>query len=527
MPRTFDGANDNIHCSSGALSAFTFGTFVAVVRRNSTAYNNIMTLHTSAGTSRSGIEIEDNGTGNHLQWQYDGNFVSSMFTVVNADGWTLIAMGKGTGTTAVRCHKYVYSTGTWTHSDSNGTATNSTAPGASSTMRFGEWEGADDFNGDLAIAGAWLRNLTDAEVEQLAHSLQGWHALAPDALWLFDQQAVGQTVPDLSGNGANQSSIAGTTVAASALPGLSYGHEISISHAAAAGGATDTELTPAVLTFTAVSGTPVPGVVLITLTPATVTLTAVAASAVPGVVSVALTPASCALVAVAATPVPLPVSVNLSPGTLTITGVAVSAVPQQVSQALTPAVLTLTAVATSPLPGAVSISLTAATLTLTGLAVSLVPGVVSTTLVPASLGITAVPLSAGGGPISVDLTPASLAVTAVPLSPVPGQVPIALAPATLALVAGTMSAQPGVVVVTLVPASLGLHAVAVTPIGLSIVVLVPAMISLVAVPLAIEEDFEPFEPLPPIDVPVSASPIRSGVNPVIAVDVTVRPIQIS
>lgn len=527
MPRTFDGGNDNIHCSSGTLSAFTFGTLVAVIRRNSTAYNNIMTLHNSGGTSRSGIEIEDNGSGNHLQWQYDGNFVPSMFTVVNADGWALIAMGKGTGTTAVRCHKYVYSTNTWTHSDSNGTATNSTAPGASSTMRFGEWEGADDFNGDIAIAGAWLRNLTDAEVEQLSHSLQGWHALAPDALWMFDQQAIGQAVADLAGNGANQSSIAGTTVSASALPGLSYGHEVSVPHSAPSGGAANTDLTPAVLTLTSVATVAVPGTVSIALAPAVVTLTSVAMTAVPQAVSVTSTPGLLTLTAVAVLPIPLPVSISLTPSTVTLTSVPFSAVPQPVSQALTPAVLGITALAVVPAPGAVSVGLTPATLALTSVAVSPIPGAVSLGLVPATLSITAVPLSPGGGPISMDLTTGSLALQAEALSPVPGQVPIALAPGTLDLRAGIVLAIPGVVAVMLVPARIDFLALVVTPIGLSITNLVPGTLSFVAVTVSVASESEPFEPQPAIEVPVGPSPVRSGTNPTISVDITVRPIQIS
>lgn len=228
MARNFDGANDNIHCSSGTLSTFTFGTMAAIIKRNGTAFQNIMTLHNSAGTSRAGIEIEDNGTGNHIQWQFDGSFVSSTaITVVNANNWVLIAMGKPTGTAAVRCHKYVYDTNTWTHENSNGTGGNNTAPGASSTMRFGEWEGGDDFNGDIAAAGVWIgRSLADLEVEQLAFSLQGWISTAPDALWLFDQQATTQNVVDLTGNGANQSSLGGTTVSTNSVPVFGYGHEV-------------------------------------------------------------------------------------------------------------------------------------------------------------------------------------------------------------------------------------------------------------------------------------------------------------
>src|SRR6185503_18929224 len=105
MPRSFDGTNDSLHTAAGGLSGMTFGTMAAVIKRNGTAFHNIMTLHNSTGTSRTGIEIEDNGSGNKIQWQYDGTFVTATVTVVNADGWVLIAVTKATGTTTPKMHK--------------------------------------------------------------------------------------------------------------------------------------------------------------------------------------------------------------------------------------------------------------------------------------------------------------------------------------------------------------------------------------------------------------------------------------
>jgi len=232
VPRTFDGANDSLHCAVGGLSAMTYGSFAAIIKRNGTTYHNIMTLHNSTGTSRGGLEIENNADGNHLTYQYDGGFVmSNTITVVNADGWVLVATAKSaTGTAVVRCSKYVYSTGTWTHENSNGSAlADFTSPGGSGTMRFGEWEGSDDFGGDIAVAACWSgRGLSDAEVENLAYSMQGWHASAPTAMWIFDQAATTQALDDLTGGGANQSALTGTTVSTNSLPGFTYGHPIMI-----------------------------------------------------------------------------------------------------------------------------------------------------------------------------------------------------------------------------------------------------------------------------------------------------------
>lgn len=235
MARTFDGANDLIVTSAGATTGTTFGTFAVIMQRNSTAYNSLVFLHTSTPTGIYGMLIEDNASGNQLELATAANSRFSTFTVVNADGWVLVAAGKATGSATPRFHKYVYSSNSWTHENGGGTLAN--ASGTVNNVRFGEWEGIDDFGGDLAVAAMWKRNLADGEVELLAHSLTAWHASAPTALWTFDQSATTQNVLDLTGGGANQSSLTGTSVSSSSVPVFSYGHPIWV---AQSGGATVT-----------------------------------------------------------------------------------------------------------------------------------------------------------------------------------------------------------------------------------------------------------------------------------------------
>lgn len=239
MARNFDGANDSLHTSQGGLTSWTFGTYVAVIRRVGTNWGNIATLHNGAGTALSGIEIGDGAAANALHYQSNSSAARSTFTVDEADGWVLVAAGKATGSNAPRMHKYVYATDTWTHQDGSTNLANST--GTSATMRLGEWEGGDDFNGDIAVVGAWIsRNLTDAEVEQLPHSLAAWHALAATELWVLDQSDTSQAVASLTGSGANQTSLTGTTVSATSAP-IGYGHPVEVANGFSAGGTAHTQ----------------------------------------------------------------------------------------------------------------------------------------------------------------------------------------------------------------------------------------------------------------------------------------------
>lgn len=270
MPRTFDGTNDQITLGIGALTGFAYGTLACIFKRSTDAsWDALIVLHASggAGSSRSSIEISD---GNRMTWQVGALARNSTFDVLVADGWQLLACTKTTGSTTPRFHRYVYSTGTWTHTDATtGSAADNSTPGGSGRVVLGEWEGDDDLGGDLAVAGAWSnRALSDAEVEHLAFSLAAWHSTAPTALWVLDQSATSQAVIDLTGNGSNQTSITGTAVATASLPVFSYGHDVLTPHGHAASGATVTGTANAALgalTGTA-TGTPsVPGTMAATL----------------------------------------------------------------------------------------------------------------------------------------------------------------------------------------------------------------------------------------------------------------------
>lgn len=233
MARTFDGSDDVIRFSIGGLSAQTAaGTWAAVCQRtNDVNFHSILGLHNSGATNTHYFQITP--TDNLVLGANGVGEATSAFTVTSADGWVFVAATKVSGTTTPRFHKLVYSTNAWTHSAGSGSFANGTAPGASGYAET-SWQGGDLFQGDLAAIGVWSSDLGDAQVEGLAFSLACWWASAPQAMWVMDQSATTQAVADMTGGGANQSSLTGTAVASSSVPGLGYGTAVTVVEVTAA-----------------------------------------------------------------------------------------------------------------------------------------------------------------------------------------------------------------------------------------------------------------------------------------------------
>ncbi len=226
MARTFDGVNDVIEFGLGALNVASPVTCAAIIRKTrvdaSGTFMAIFYVAPVAGTPGYGIGI--NAADNQLAYIRDNsNTRSAAVTITTAESWVFVAIVK-TAAAAPRFHKYVYSTNAWTQ-DTTGVTTDHTTPGVTAIPTIGAYVSlANDYEGDAAVVGSWDRALSDSEIMALPHNLLAWRTAAPKGLWVLDQSVTTQKVPDQSGNGSNENSITGTSIATSSSPGPStYG----------------------------------------------------------------------------------------------------------------------------------------------------------------------------------------------------------------------------------------------------------------------------------------------------------------
>jgi hypothetical protein len=133
--------------------------------------------------------------------------------------WCLLAVTKATGSNKAVFYIYRYDTKEWIKKESTGVFTWGFS-GTPAEIQFGLWNGTEQFKGRYAAAAIFGKQLTEAEVKELAEgsSIQSWLTKSPKGLWMFNQPVVTESVPDSTGNGANQSGRVGTTVFAEEPP---------------------------------------------------------------------------------------------------------------------------------------------------------------------------------------------------------------------------------------------------------------------------------------------------------------------
>lgn len=231
MSYHFDGVNDNVFCSIGACNFTGASTVAAIVRCTDTstswsfivgAYNSTSNLAGFGGLWRVQDIAPWEGEGDLFYttsdagpgcYGLDGNVPAG-----STAGWVLLVVKKASGTVMPRWSYYDYDLAGWVHGDPyvSQTVANGAAPGASGTVRFGEYAGADDANLDLLVAGAANSVLwaSDAALEAagpgLISSIGAWDAQPWAGLWGFRDSS---SIKDRKST-ANETSRAGTTVVA-------------------------------------------------------------------------------------------------------------------------------------------------------------------------------------------------------------------------------------------------------------------------------------------------------------------------
>jgi hypothetical protein len=220
VARNFNGTSDVLKTSIPTGGNVGFGTFVIICQISSFAATRaLMRFVTSGASNVLGMFCDTAGK----VGMSNAAAAPVGSTSLATNTWYCIAVGKATGTQTPRVHLYRYDTNAFTHENTGSAIADATVPGTTGTLAIGA-RTADQFTPcDIAAAGFWARNLSDAEFELLPFSLMNWHALAPTGLWVLDQSDTGQSVPDLTGNGGKQSSLTGTTVSTASVPVFTLG----------------------------------------------------------------------------------------------------------------------------------------------------------------------------------------------------------------------------------------------------------------------------------------------------------------
>lgn len=127
--------------------------------------------------------------------------------------WLLVAGSKPDGKTKSKFYVYNFATETLTEKES-AEAWDSLQAGVPVEIQFGRWGNGDQFHGRYAAASIFDYALTKAQIEELlVGTVKDWLNLNPVGLWMFNQKTLEGVVVDKTGNGADQISLVGTTVA--------------------------------------------------------------------------------------------------------------------------------------------------------------------------------------------------------------------------------------------------------------------------------------------------------------------------
>ncbi len=215
--RELDGVDDEIVMSVGALSGITYGTVGILTNRlASSRGDTLIRFHSSTSDYTNRLNLEWTGF-NDILFETSAGASAGYGTDT---GWCLLVARKATGSATPRVSVYKYATSSWSHFNLGSSIADATSPGAGGSARFrGPFGSLANLR--VAVRGVWSNALpwsadttgdTALQSSGLKDTLQKWVDATPSALWAFNQTSTAAPVTDITGGGADQSSITGTTV---------------------------------------------------------------------------------------------------------------------------------------------------------------------------------------------------------------------------------------------------------------------------------------------------------------------------
>lgn len=251
--REFDGTDDELQTATGALDALTYGTLAVLVERLSIdSTHTVVAPHTSGGTGN-GLRTEWTQF-NDIALRDSAGGTSNVGSQGTANIWRLLVWRKDTGDVTPRVSIYDYDTASWQHSNGHATLDDGGAPGVDGTIRFGIGQFGGRGHYRIAAAAYWSNEVHwsadstgDSAIVSsgLKDAYQSWLDESPDGAWKFDQDSVSTAVVDDTGNGADETSLTGTTVITGDDP---PGFDFSLGITATVGQVTETDTARAITT---------------------------------------------------------------------------------------------------------------------------------------------------------------------------------------------------------------------------------------------------------------------------------------
>lgn len=222
MVRYFDrNAKDFLRCSLVTSLTNDF-TIIAIIRPNYIGnWQGIVTHRDKEGKVSFSLMVKPEG---QISLENEGAGSPTKFKVVDDGRSYLIVCRKPAGVTKVLWEIYDFSTKEWTREEGEFEIGNPTSQ-AEGVIVFGEFAvDEESISAAYTVVYEWNKLLSKAEVEALfaKEFTDDWLATEPVAAWSFGQRTVKTPVVDLTGNGADQIEIQGTTVIGGEHPPIPY-----------------------------------------------------------------------------------------------------------------------------------------------------------------------------------------------------------------------------------------------------------------------------------------------------------------
>jgi hypothetical protein len=212
--REFDGIDDRIVVDNGAIGAIGNAAHTLLIVGKPTTLAGgeaYLSVQTSGSNIIAMYDDGLSGTGK-LAWGDDNQYTGVICGVTTTD-WQILAVTKPAGTSLFTGHRSVVGSGSYTRTT---TGTTMTGPATTPTevefgsTRNGAFTSFKDYR--LAVAAVFNVELSNGQMDTIVNSTANISALSPVGLWEFNQASTATTVTDLTGGGADQTIINGTTV---------------------------------------------------------------------------------------------------------------------------------------------------------------------------------------------------------------------------------------------------------------------------------------------------------------------------